>query len=203
MEKITVGIEKRVSLGVLELALRSVLDSSASSAYFHELANTECSGTNRVQKVVVLLNRMTINNKLIPFIEEHKDEVLQSLRNKNDRALLFASLMCSSYPIFFDIVSTFGKIFHVQEQVNREYLLKKLAEKYGSNRSLEVAYDCIIPMLLEVGFIDKPKKCVYQMIKQEKYSDFAYSIYKQSFMLNNPTFSNSDNIESYPYFEFL
>ena len=47
MEKITIGIEKRISLGVLELALRSVLDGSASSDYFFFFFNTECTGANR------------------------------------------------------------------------------------------------------------------------------------------------------------
>ena len=37
MEKITIGIEKRISLGVLEMALRAVLDENATSEYFLEL----------------------------------------------------------------------------------------------------------------------------------------------------------------------
>ena len=66
MEKITIGIEKRISLGVLELALRSVLDGSASSDYFYELANTECTGANRAKKIVAVINRLTIKGKLTP-----------------------------------------------------------------------------------------------------------------------------------------
>ena len=122
MEKITIGIEKRISLGVLELALRSVLDGSASSDYFYELANTECTGANRAKKIVAVINRLTIKGKLTPFLKEHKEDVLQALRNKNDRAMIFVSMMCSSYTIFYDAVSIFGKFFHVQEQVSREFL---------------------------------------------------------------------------------
>ena len=194
MEKITIGIEKRISLGVLELALRSVLDGSASSDYFYELANTECTGANRAKKIVAVINRLTIKGKLTPFLKEHKEDVLQALRNKNDRAMIFVSMMCSSYTIFYDAVSIFGKFFHVQEQVSREFLLKKLAEKYGSNRALDVAFDCIVPMLMEAGFISRPKPGIYEMYKQDKYTEFAKTVFKQSFIINNPTFAESDVI---------
>ena len=203
MEKITIGIEKRISLGVLELALRSVLDGSASFDYFYELANTECTGANRAKKIVAVINRLTIKGKLTPFLKEHKEDVLQALRNKNDRAMIFVSMMCSSYTIFYDAVSIFGKFFHVQEQVSREFLLKKLAEKYGSNRALDVAFDCIVPMLMEAGFISRPKPGIYEMYKQDKYTEFAKTVFKQSFIINNPTFAESDVIESNPYFEFV
>ena len=203
MEKITIGIENRISLGVLELALRSVLDGSASSDYFYELANTECTGANRAKKIVAVINRLTIKGKLTPFLKEHKEDVLQALRNKNDRAMIFVSMMCSSYTIFYDAVSIFGKFFHVQEQVSREFLLKKLAEKYGSNRALDVAFDCIVPMLMEAGFISRPKPGIYEMYKQDKYTEFAKTVFKQSFIINNPTFAESDVIESNPYFEFV
>ena len=203
MEKITIGIEKRISLGVLELAFRSVLDGSASSDYFYELANTECTGANRAKKIVAVINRLTIKGKLTPFLKEHKEDVLQALRNKNDRAMIFVSMMCSSYTIFYDAVSIFGKFFHVQEQVSREFLLKKLAEKYGSNRALDVAFDCIVPMLMEAGFISRPKPGIYEMYKQDKYTEFAKTVFKQSFIINNPTFAESDVIESNPYFEFV
>lgn len=203
MEKVTIGIEKRISLGVLELALRSVLDGSASSDYFYELANTECTGANRAKKIVAVINRLTIKGKLTPFLKEHKEDVLQALRNKNDRAMIFVSMMCSSYTIFYDAVSIFGKFFHVQEQVSREFLLKKLAEKYGSNRALDVAFDCIVPMLMEAGFISRPKPGIYEMYKQDKYTEFAKTVFKQSFIINNPIFAESDVIESNPYFEFV
>lgn len=203
MEKISIALEKRISLAVLELAFRSVLDGSASSDYFHELAHTECTGENRAKKTVAVINRMTINNKLLPYLQEHKEEVILSLKNKNDRPLIFTALMCSSYSIFYDSISTFGKFFHVQEQVSRDFLLRKLAEKYGSNRALDVAFDCIVPMLMEANFIERPKPGIYQMIRQDKYSDFARVVYAKAFLLNNPTYSESDDFESHPFFEFI
>ena len=203
MDKVTIGIEKRVSLGVLELALRAVFDNNASSEYFYELAYTECAGANRAKKIVAVINRMTNKNPLLSFLKEHQEDVLQSLRNKNDRPLIFTAIMCSSYSIFYDAVSLYGKFFHVQDQVGREFMLEKLAQKYGSNRALDVAFDCIVPMLMETGFITRPKPGVYEMVKQDKYSEFALSVYRKSFLLNNPNYTESDEIDSNPYFEFI
>lgn len=203
MEKITIGIEKRISLGVLEMALRAVLDDSATSEYFLQLAHTECTGTTRTKKTVAVINRMTIKNKLMPYIAEHKEDVLHLLRSKSDRQLLFVAMMCSSYTIFYDAIAQMGKYFHVQDEVTREYLLKKLSEKYGSNRMLDVAFDCVTPMLIEAGFIVRVKPGVYQMVKQDKFSDVAKRIYSKSFILNNPNYTEADYIDGNSYFEFL
>ncbi len=203
MEKITIGIEKRISLGVLEMALRAVLDGNASMDYFNELAHTECAGANRAKKTVALMNRMTIKNKLMPYLLEHKEETENLLRSKYDRRLLFVAMMSSAYTIFYDSLSQMGKYFHVQDEVSREYLLKKLSEKYGSTRMLDVAFDCVMPMLIEAGFIVRPRLGVYQMVKQEKYTDVAKQVYTKSFFLNNPNYSELDYVETNSYFEYL
>jgi len=203
MEKISIALEKRVSVGVLELALRSMLDGNATSSYFHELANVECTGQNRAKKIVAAINRLVVKNRLAPFLFEHKTEVAQSLRNQKDRPLIFVAMMCSAYSVFYDTISICGKYFHVQEDITRDFLIKKLAEKYGSNRALDVAFDCIVPMLMEAGFIIRPRLGVYQIVRQKHYSDFSYSVYKQSFLLNNSNLTCTDDFESDPFFEFL
>lgn len=203
MEKIIIGIEKRISLGVLEMALRAVLDDNATSEYFLQLAHTECTGTTRAKKTVAVINRMTIKNKLMAYIAEHKEDILNLLRSKSDRQLLFVAMMCSAYTIFYDTIAQMGKYFHVQDEVTRDYLLKKLSEKYGSNRMLDVAFDCVIPMLIEAGFIVRIKPGIYQMLKQDKFSDAAKKVYSKSFILNNPNYTEADYIDGNSYFEFL
>lgn len=200
MEKISIGIEKRISLSVLELALRATLDGTASSAYFYELANAEGIGKNRAKKTVAVMNRMTLKNKLLPYIQENKEAVESMMRNKFDRSLLFVAMMSGAYTIFYDTLAILGKYFHVQEEVGRELLLKKLSEKYGNNRMLDVAFDCVMPMLVEAGFIERPTPGIYAMHKQEKYTEEAREIYLQSCSVNNPNFA--DGIRN-PYFEFI
>ena len=200
MEKISIGIEKRISLYVLELALRATLDGTASSAYFYELANAEGIGKNRAKKTVAVMNRMTLKNKMLPYILENKDAVENMMRNRYDRPLLYVAMMSGAYTLFYDTLVILGKYFHVQEEVSRELLLKKLSEKYGNNRMLDVAFDCVMPMLVESGFIERPAPGFYAMHKQEKYTEEAKKIYLQSCSVNNPNFA--DDIRN-PYFEFI
>lgn len=192
-----------MSLSVLELALGSVLDGTASSDYFYELALTGCTGMNRAKKTVALLNRLTVKSPLLPYIKDNSDAVKSMLRNKMDRSLLFTAMMCSSYSIFYDTVTLLGKYFHVQDQVSRVFLLQKLSEKYGSNRALDVAFDCIIPMLIEAGVIMRAGLGVYSIVKQEKYSDSAKAIFTKAFLLNNSTLKENDDFESNPFFEYI
>ena len=201
MVRISIGIEKRISLNVLELALRATLDGTASSAYFYELANAEGIGKNRAKKTVAVINRMTLKNKLLPYIMDNKETINNMMRNRYDRPLLYVAMMCGAYTIFYDTLAILGKYFHVQEEVSRDLLLKKLSEKYGNNRMLDVAFDCVMPMLVEAGFIERPVPGIYAMRKQEKYTEEAKKIYLQSCMLNNHNYSADMNRN--PYFEFI
>lgn len=203
MEKISIAIETNISLSVLDLALRSVLDGSATPAYFMELARSGCFGKNRAKKSVTLLNRLTTRNKLLPYIEKDRDSIDVMLRSKFDRPLLMAAIMSSAYSIFYDTIAILGKHFHAQDEVGRTLLLKKLCEKYGSNRALFKAYNCVIPMLIDADFIHRDKPGVYTKVRQEKYSDKAAVLYRQAFLLNNPTLNGRDKLDSYPFFEFI
>lgn len=203
MDKITIGIEKRLTMPLIEQALRSTIEGTATADYFRELASTCNTGANRAKKGVVMLNRLTVKSRLMEYIMDNTQAIDSMLRSNKDRSLLFVAMMCASYTMFYDTVTLLGKYFHVQETVSRNFLIKKLSEKYGSNRALYVAFDCVMPMLIEAGFVERAEKGVYSMVKQEKYSDAARRIYEQSFLLNNPTIKEGDDFYSHPYFEFI
>lgn len=203
MKRVTIGIEKRVSLAVLELSLRAVLEEKDSPSYFEELSYSECTGANRAKKAERVLRKLTVNNKLMPYMKQHKNTVHNMLGNNSDRALLFTAMMCCAYSIFYDTVSILGKYFHVQEHVNRLFLLQKLSEKYGSNRALDIAFDCVMPMLIEAGMLERHSPGVYSMLKQEKYSPDAMEIYKQAYHINNPMLNGENDFLSNPFFEFV
>lgn len=203
MEKKSVGINGKISLGVVEMALIAMLSDNITPGYFMELARTDCKGEKKAKLLLTVLNKLTVKSRLGTYLMEHKMEAQSMLRNKNDRCLLMVAMMCSGYTFFYDAVTIMGKYFHVQQQVSKSLILGKLYEIYGSNRIVDVAYDCVIPMLMEAGIIIRPEKGVYEMVKQEKYSDEAKKVYVQSFLLNNPTYTENDDIESNPYFEFV
>lgn len=203
MEKISIGIEKRVALPTLELAITSLLDGSASPTYFKELAMRECTGENRAKKVARLLNRLTISNTLAEYMKKNSEKIYNMLHNQLDRPLLFTAIMCSGYMLFYDTVSILGKYLHVQDTVGRKFLLQKLSEKYGSNRLLDVAFDCVMPMLIEAGVIKRDGPGLFSIVRQLKFSEYAQEIFQKSFLLNNPNIDPNDDFMSNPYFEYI
>ena len=113
MDKITIGINQRIPIHILELALCAALQDDASPEYFSELAATEYNGENRIKKTVSVINKLTIRNPLFGYLNEHADAVLAAMKNKLDRPLLFGAVICAAYPFGFDTLSIMGKYFHV------------------------------------------------------------------------------------------
>ena len=68
---------------------------------------------------------------------------------------------------------------------------------------LYVAFDCVMPMLVEAGFISRPQPGIYEMCRQNKFTSDAKQIYEKSFMVNNEELAQNGINENNPYFEFI
>lgn len=201
--KIEIGINQRIPIGLLEMSLQAVLEGTGTPEYFYELAATEYHGENRIKKATYVMNRLTHRNPLMPFLHEHKEEVLAGLRNKPSRTLILSGIINAAYSFGYDLTEILGKYLHVQEQVPTHLLSAKLAEKYGSNRSLPNAMNCIIPMHIEAGLFHRPYPGFFELRKAENYSPLAFEIYRRSFLLHNPALPHNADITDYAYFEFV
>lgn len=198
-----IGINQRIPMNVLELAMLAELQGNASTDYFRELAATEYNGQNRIGKAVQVINRLTKRNPLLPYLKENQASIESMMRSKTDKPLLMTAIISSAYGFGYDVVALLGKHFHAQESVTSVLIRDKMAAKYGSNRSLPNALYCILPMLIEAGLLERPKVGVYKAIRISKASDEAKKVYCESFLLNNPNLNKNDDFKSNPYFEFV
>lgn len=198
-----IGINQRIPMQTLELALKAVLEDQYSNDYALELARYDYQGENRIKKAAKVLNRLTKTNALMPFYIEHKEKVLKALKNPDDRALLLIALVNTAYPFCYDVTATLGKYFHAQKTIGTPLLINKLSAKYGTNRTLPNGLYCIMPMLKDAGFITRPTVGLYEMCKLSPLTEVARQAYTQSFMLNNPLFTDSYRAENNFYFEFI
>lgn len=201
--KIEIGINQRIPINILEMALIATLEDRATADYFSTLASSEYSGQNRIGKAVSVMNRLTVRNRLLPFLRENKENLLSALRSNNDRPIVFAAVICAAYSFGYDAVSILGKFFHVQQQVSTKLIVEKMSAKYGANRSLPNGLYCILPMLIEAGLLLRPEAGVYEANRVERASDFAMTLYRKAFLLNNPNYKENDDIETNPFFEFI
>lgn len=179
----TVGINQRISINVIEMAMKAALEGCYSSEFAADLASGEYEGSNRINKARSIIGRLSIRNPLFPFIEEHKNEYYVAMKHKSDRAIIFTSLINAAYSFGYDAMVVLGKFFHVQDEVSTQLILNKMSSIYASNRSLPNALYCIMPMYIEAGLINRPKTGIYTKVYYEGVSTFARKLY----ILNSAT----------------
>lgn len=203
MEKI-IGINQRISITVMEMAIKACLDGSFTPEYAADLAAGEYQGANRINKARSIIGKLTQRNPLYPFIEEHKQEYLTSIKYTGDRAIIYAALINAAYGFGYDAMVILGKFFHVQEQVFTGLIMNHMSLMYASNRSLSNGLYCIMPMYIEAGLISRKKVGVYTKKDNSIVTSFARDLYIKSFFVNNPMLEESNHdYADHPYFEFI
>jgi len=199
----TIGINQRIPIGIIELAIKAVLDDRYDDEYAAELARMEFSGENRIKKTVKVINRIVKTNVLMPYLVENTGKVRQALKNPDDRGMICISLVNAAYPFCYDVTAVLGRYFHAQKEIGTPLITSKLSAKYGTNRSLPNGLYCILPMLIEAGFITRPRPGFYQMTHLAPQTDIAKVIYQKSFLANNPTLNEDYHFSNHFYFEFV
>ncbi len=198
-----IGINQRISVTLIDKGLKAVFDGIYTKEFARTLAEYEFQGENRIKKAINELSKVVEKNALMSFLVEHKDQVLDSMQYKCDRAIIVAALYNSAFPFSYEEVCILGKYFHVQDQVSRKLLEEKISEIYGFNKSISNAIDYSIPTLVEAGFIDRPTIGVYTKPTLNIKTEIAHTIYKESFYINNPLLNRKNDYEDSPYFEFI
>lgn len=199
----TIGINQRIPIEAIELAIKAVLNGSYDNDYAAELARMEYSGENRIKKAVNIITRLTKNNTLMPFLQENQSKVMTALKFPDDRGMICIALVNAAYSFCYDVTTVLGRYFHAQKEIGTPLITSKLSAKYGTNRSLPNGLYCILPMLIEAGFITRPRAGVYQINHLVPQTDIARAVYQKSFLANNPTLSEDYHFSNHFYFEFV
>ena len=203
MEK-TVGINQRIGINVMEMAIKAALDGIFTPEYAADLAAGEYQGANRINKARSIIGKLTQRNPLYPYIEEHKTEFLSAIKHPGDRAIIYSAMINATYGFGYDAMVVLGKFFHVQEQVSTALIVSRMSSMYASNRSLPNGLYCVMPMYIEAGLINRPKTGVYTKNEYEISTSFARELYTKSFFINNPMLKEGDyDYSEHPYFEFI
>lgn len=203
MEK-KVGINQRISINVIEMAMKAALDGSFSSEYAADLAYGEYDGINRIHKARSIIGKLSVRNPLFNYIAEHKQQFNVAIKHKGDRAIIFTALINAAYIFGYDAMVILGKFFHVQDKVSSQLIINRMSSIYASNRSLPNGLYCIMPMYIEAGLLNRPKPGIYTRNYYDDISTFAKTLYRKSFIVHNPMMLEDDlEYTEHPYFEFL
>lgn len=200
----TVGINQRISINVIEMAMKACFDGIFTPEFAANLASGEYRGANRIKKASSIIGKLTQRNPLFPFINDHRQEYLAAIKYSGDRAIIFSALINATYGFGYDTMAILGKFFHVQDSISTALIVSRMSSIYTSNRSLSNGLYCILPMYIEAGLIARPKVGVYTKNGLEIMTTFARDLYAKSFFVNNPFFIEGDyDYSEHPYFEFI
>ena len=200
----TVGINQRISIPVMEMAMKASLDGVFTPEYAADLAAGEYQGANRIAKARSIIGKLTLRNPLFEYVQEHRQEYFEAIKYPGDKALVFTALINATYMFGYDAMCILGKLFHVQEEVGTAAILSRLSSIYASNRTLPNGLYCIMPMYIEAGLLFRPMVGIYRKNDLDIRTDFARNLYKKSFFVNNPMLDEEYyECDENSYFEFL
>jgi len=158
-----IGINQRVPFDVLDEAIQLFLKSGPiNRAYIIGRMQEYNAGINRATKAATYLFQILNSQEKILdlFKKDLKDSDYQSLRIE-ERKVFCLCLICLKYPITYDLLVALAQTFKVQDQINKRLLIEKVKFKYGGNRTVDVAIDALVPMIIELNTIIREKVGLY------------------------------------------
>jgi len=164
-----IGINQRIPFGVIDAGLYRLLrDNTINKDLIISHLREFTKGENRLLKaaqytVQVLSRPEKCILELSKFIGAEEYLKLPI----TDRNAIILSLVTLTYPITYDLLVSLASGFKVQAHINRQFINKKMAALYGSNRTLDIALDALLPMIIELGTIERVKTSLYALAQKK------------------------------------
>ena len=114
-------------------------------------------GANRAKKTLGhLLALVNKNAHLLKILSSKTNGNFESLPPK-DRKVIIICLFALTFPITYDMLQAFSVGFKVQEIISKRVIREKMGAIYGSNRSMHIGVDETMPLILDVGLLERVK----------------------------------------------
>ena len=200
------GIQQRIPLHILGIALEDYLHDRFDENYIKELLHAEYVGVNRQKKSLIQIKSVITKNQLTSFLINNKQSLLIALNNKTDRNIILTALICGRYPFCYYVLTTMGKLFRMQDLVSSDLIQRQIGQKYGNNKSCLNSLYCAIPQMIETNMFARPQARSYEISEPQMITHkVTWKIWKECFYVNNPLY-NRDDTESLsfePFFRFI
>ena len=158
-----IGINQNIPFKVLDaglyrLLMFGVVDRSELIKDMYEVT----AGKNRAEKAIAFANQiLTRPERIIQYIKNNFSAQDYLNLHERERKALILALISITYPIFYHFLVSIGTAFTSQKEIGRSYINQKLASQYGSNRTLDIAIDAIIPMAIGLDTIQRSRTAFY------------------------------------------
>lgn len=160
-----IGINQRVPFQVLDAGLHQFLSSGlVSRDDLKQHLREFTKGENRVSKAAIYAHSiLTKPSVLLDVYKKHLTAESYIRMPLQERKTLILCLFVCTYPIAYDLLTALASAFKVQPQVNKKFINQRLGAIYGSNRTLDIAIDALMPMLIELETIQRAKISIYEL----------------------------------------
>lgn len=158
-----IGLNQRIPFDVLDVAIhtyltKEVIDKVEILHHMHEFT----SGTNRATKATkYILQILTRQIRLLDSLNKSISGIPYISLRTDDRKALCLCLISLTYPITYDLLVALAQGFKVQSQLNKHFICEKVMAIYGSNRTVDIAIDALVPMIIELNAIKRDKISIY------------------------------------------
>ncbi len=120
------------------------------------------TGSNRAKKATIYIAQiLTRQNKILQLYAKLLKSTPYDSLNQDERKALCLCLICLTYPITYNLLIALAQGFKAQNQINKKFINEKVMSIYGSNRTVDVAIDALLPMIIELNTIKRDKVSIY------------------------------------------
>ena len=160
-----IGLNQRIPFEVLDTAIHYYLEKGViDKDFIFQRIQEFTTGINRANKATKYIAQ--ILTRQASLLDRLKMELASSPYNSlriHDRKALSLCLISLTYPIAYDLLIALSQGFKVQTQINKKFISEKVMSIYGSNRTVDVAIDALLPMLIELNTIKRDKVSLYSI----------------------------------------
>lgn len=200
------GLHQRIPMDILLEAFKAELKDDLDLERISELINTEYAGENRQKKGFNQVKTTLTDNALVVYCKGRKDEVISALQSPADRNLILSAVIAARYPFCYDLFCVLAKQFRLQDEVNKNLILRMIAAKYGANKSVYNVQINAVAQMLEACLITRAKVGVYMFAQPQKPAhSITYDVWRESYFINERLVSREDaeGVTFEPYFRYL
>jgi hypothetical protein len=160
-----IGLNQRIPFEVLDSAIHHFVEKNVIERDFiFDRIREFTSGVNRANKATTYAAQiLTRQRSIIEQLKKSLTNTTYDTLRIDDRKALCLSLICLTYPITYELLISLAQGFKVQSQINKKFISEKVMSVYGSNRTVDIAIDALLPMIIELNTIKRDKVSIYSL----------------------------------------
>src|SRR5574344_346240 len=162
-DKKIIGIEQYMPMEIMTQEIADLLENGSvdrDELKRRMLAYTK--GENRAKKATQYIYQSVTNKTpLLEILQKEYSYTKYSSLSLQEKNIISLAMISLRYPIMYDMLCSFAKLFKLQDTVNTAYIIKTLASMYGNNKTFAHTTTALLTTAVDAGVISRVKVGLY------------------------------------------